>query len=295
MLGAPKTTKVLIGNYELRLGGLPKAGLLTPEHSVGIVENVKLDVAGEKAELFAGFPQTRIDAAITKHVTGFSASLKESSRRNLNFMLNNGLRAYDSAASFVSGVVNNVTAPLEAGDTSLTMDISFTGTLSAGDLVVIYQVSDPSRLSICEVDTFTAKDGVTPASMTFSTNTPIVSDDVYATAFQVGEEVKLYKSIIAPIGAARAQPTFMSAQLIRVDKATEAPIIINFWKVQVPLNLSLAVSLTDFATVDMQVDAFRPVAIDYRSGGPLDHVAGRISVSPVAEIVDLPDSANNYS
>jgi hypothetical protein len=289
-LGSPKTKKALIGTFELRIGPLNKAGLLTADHSVGIVDQVKLDMQMDSVDLMAGFPQKTVDTAITKFVTGFSATLRESSRRNLNVLLGNGLFDYDAANLDVFGTVDTTSA-LAVGATSLTMDISFEGVLAVGDTVVIYDVANPGNVSIARVSAFTAKNGVTPASVTLSATTPLVAPTGAANSFAAGASVRLYKAQTIAGGAITGVPNYFAAQLIRQDRGTGRPMGFNFWKSAISSGISLSASVTEFASMDMQLKALEPAATEYAAGGVLAHLTDVIPSNPVFQVFDVPDSA----
>jgi len=289
-LGSPKTKKALIGTFELRIGPQNKAGLLTADHSVGIVDQVKLDMQMDSVDLMSGFPQKPVDTAITKFVTGFTATLRENSRRNLNVMLGNGLFDFDGAASDISGKVDTTTA-LAVGATALTMDIAFSGVLTPGDTVVVYDTANPGNVSIAIVDTFTAKAGAVPASLTLSAHTPLVGVSGSANAFAAGSSVKLYKSPIIAGGAITGVPNYFSAQLIRLDRGTGRPVGFDFWKTAISAGLSLSASITEFASMEMQLKALEPAATEYATGGIMAHLGTIIPANPVFRAFDVSDAA----
>lgn len=283
-LGSPKTKKAVIGTFDLRVGPLNKAGLLTADHSVGIIDNVKLDMQMDSVDLLAGFPQKPVDTAITKFVTGLTATLRENSRRNLNVLLGNPLADYDAAASVVSTTIATGTA-IAAGATSLTMGSA--QTLTAGDIVVIYDVNDPGNVSICRVGASTST-----TSLTLDSNTPIVAPTGAANAFAVGATVKMYKAATIP-GGAISVPQYFAAQLIRLDRGTGSPVGFNFWKTTISSGINFNASVTEFASFDLQLKALEPAYSEYVSTGTglLKHLSTIIPANPVFQVFDVSDAA----
>jgi hypothetical protein len=289
-IGAPQTQKALIGTFELRIGPMNKAGRLAAEHSVGIIDQVKLDVQMDSVDLMAGFPQKPVDTAITKFVTGFTATLREGSLRNLNVLLGNGLQDTNVEGPDVSGIVNTSVA-LVAGATALTMDISFAGTLAIGDTVVIYETTNPSNMSVSKVATFTAKSGVTPASLTLESTRALVSI-AGKPAFAQNASVKLYKAPTISGGNISSAPQYFSAQLIRLDRTTGRPVGFNFWKTSIATGAAISAAVTEFASTDMQLKAMEPLDSEYAAGGALVHLASIIPSNRVFQIFDAADSVN---
>lgn len=291
-LGSPKTKKALIGSFELRVGPLNKAGLLTADHSVGIVDQVKLDIQMDSVDLMGGFPQKPIDTAITKFTTGFTGTLRENSRRNLNILLGNGLFDYDTASSDISGMVDTTPA-IVVGATSLTMDVAFAGLLVVGDTVVIYDTVNPGNVSISTVAAFTPKAGSIGAIVTLAATQPLVGVAGSVNAFATGTSVKLYKSPIIAGGAITGVPNYMAAQLIRLDRGTGRPVGFNFWKTAISSGLSLSASVTEFASMEMQLKALEPAASEYTSGGIMAHLGLIIPANPVFMAFDVSDAATS--
>jgi len=90
-IGAAKSRKFAIGTSELRIGPLSKAGKLTQDYTVGLVDSVELVVEQTVVDLKGGFPQTNMDSAVTDQSAQITAACREFSRRNLGIMLNQGL------------------------------------------------------------------------------------------------------------------------------------------------------------------------------------------------------------
>ena len=131
-LGASVTNKTLIGTVELRIGQLNEVGKLTTEHSVGLVDSVKLESQIETTDKMGGFPQKVIDTAQTKETTTFTATLRETSRRNLNILLSNPDISLDSSASDVRGTVKT-SAAIPNTTKAITVEVKGSGSVETGD------------------------------------------------------------------------------------------------------------------------------------------------------------------
>lgn len=298
-IGAAKTAKAFIGTCELRIGTLTEAGLLTADHSVGYIDNVKLDVTSETADLKAGYTPTLMDSAVTSTVVGFTGTLQEASYRNLNFLLAKGVQDYDGVYGDKAGGVINTTdgsfVPLLVGDTT---GIRLTGvpnqlnSLAEGDTIIIYQPSDPGRLSVCTIDGISALVESTPdyKVVSVSTNTPLVGIDGDTAAFAAGQPVRWYKPKVSAVGVDLYKPTYFSMQLVSLNRPTGRPIVMNIWKNFVVPSLALTLGSTDWSKFDMQVKSLRPYLLDYTQiDGALYKMRDRIARCPVMEVLDVSD------
>jgi hypothetical protein len=277
-LGSPKTRKALIGTFDLRIGPQTLAGKLTADHSVGIIDQVKLDLQMDSVDLMSGFPQKPVDTAITKFVTGFTATLRESSRRNLNVLLGNGLFAYDAANLDVSTSVTVPVGGLTTAATALTIAAPATGSFAAGDTVVIYDVANPGNVTISVIATLVG------TAVTLQANLGLAAD------IPAGASVRIYKAQTIA-GGNITGVNYFAAQLIRLDRGTSRPVGFNFWKTAISSGLSLSASVTEFASLELQLKALEPAASEYATGANLAHLATIIPGNPVFQAFDVADSA----
>jgi len=165
--GSAQTNKTLIGTVELRIGMLNEANKLTAMHSVGIVDSVKLESTTDTAELMAGSPQRQVDVAITKSSTTFTATMRETSRRNMNILLSNPDIAPDSASAHVVGTVSTLT-PLQKGAKTLGAFSDLTGQIRAGDVIGVFPVSTPAEFQLCEVQSVSGASNASTQTTTLS-------------------------------------------------------------------------------------------------------------------------------
>jgi hypothetical protein len=280
-LGPPKTNKYKIGTFELRIGPLNKAGKLTSAHSVGVVTNVTINSSVQSVDLHAGFPQKVVDTAITQITSGLTATLQEYSKRNINVLLANNLTDYETSGGDVNGTIDTTSA-IAAGATSLTTN-PFTGTLSTGDIVVIYDTANSNNVSICRVASYSSN------ALVLDADTPIVTITGAANTFSAGSSVAFYKAATIAGGAASA-PVYFSVQLISLDRGTGRPVGYNIWKAAIASGLSASSGVTEFASTNMELKFLEPAAADYGPGGPLAHLAEIISSNPVFLLFDVPDA-----
>lgn len=281
-IGSPSTKKFRIGTFEVRIGPLNKAGLLTPEHSIGVVDSCTLNVEQQSTDVMAGFPQMPADTAITSYVTSLTASMREYSRRNLNVLLGNGVFAPDASADVKSGTVVT-TAAIAKGATAVTLGAS--ATLLKGDIVVLYSATRTERVSVCRV----AADA-SGTSISIDPATPVVANTADTNAFEKDEVVKWYKSPIIPIGNLTTIPYF-SVQLLSTDRGTSATTGFNFWKATMGAGMRLNMTPAEFASSDLELKFLMPAASEYAAGGNLEHMANIIAANPVGMMFDVSDAA----
>jgi hypothetical protein len=155
-LGAPRTNKFSIGAFELRLGAMERAMQLTGAHSVGGVENATIETSINSTNKMAGFPQKVVDNAIVSHTTTVSATLSETSLRNMRVLMGNGIWSYDGINTDVQA---RVVTPrnIAQGATRLVVKRLEEGTtwseppFKPGDIITAYDRGDDSRLCVCRV------------------------------------------------------------------------------------------------------------------------------------------------
>jgi hypothetical protein len=284
-IGAPITKKFKIGTFEVRIGPLSKAGLLTPEHSIGVVDSVALNVEQQSTEVMAGFPQMPADVAITSYVTGLTGTMREYSRRNLNVLLGNGVFAPDAAADVKGGTLVTTSA-IAKGATTLTA--SEATTLAKDDVIVVYSTTRPERVSICRV----ASDVTASATIGLNSTTPIVADTADTNAFEKAEVVKWYKSPIIAVGNI-SSISYFSVQLLSTDRGTSATTGFNFWKGTLAAGMKMNMTPAEFASSDLEFKFLIPGRSEYASGGDLEHMSGLIASNPVGLMFDVSDAATS--
>lgn len=303
-LGAPKTTKATIGSFELRVGPLTKSGQLTSAHSVGIIDQVKLDVQLDSVDLLTGFPQKPADTAITRYVSGLTATLRETSLRNLNVLLGNDLDDTLITGKMQSAVVVDTysnQAMTVAGSTSFKLTpvssealLDSGETFALGDKIVIYSVDDKRKFTVATVASYTpdatndapgtpAGSLVGRATINLNALTPLLE------TFDQNENVKVAKVRTLSGGNADGTPKYFGAQIVRLDRSSGVPIGFDFWKTTLAAGLSFSSNVTDFASFELQLKALEPSAIDYASGGDLYHLREIIPTNPVFRVFDVPD------
>lgn len=269
--GLAKTSKFIIGAYELRIGPLSKAGQLTAAHTIGMSEDVSFKVDVSSVKLKGGLPQVIVDSMITEQPSTLEAKLRESSNRNLEVLLGNPVEDYAAAGGDAVGVVDTAAA-IAANAVSITCT-TVTGTFAANDLVVVYDKLNPGNVSVCRLDAYDTG----TKTLTFNAKTPVNS------AFAAGGAVAVYKADPIAIGGLTST-NYFSVQMVRIDRQTSRPTVFDFWKAAITAGVSIEGSLTDYGTLPFSVDLLQPVENDYGVGGPLEHAAAEIAKSPVGRI-----------
>lgn len=261
-LGSPRTRKTRIGTSEVRVGPLSLANKLTQSHSIGVVDNVTIEVAQETLDLEAGFPKLPIDTAIIKQNASITATLREYSRRNLKLMMGEGVSAVP-----VTDVATTLTANETLGQTSIDVT-SITG-ITAGMLVGIYPAARPEELSVCRVDSAAAN------VVTLDANTPTLF--AYNGA---SETVHMYALHPVAIGAV-SQANYFTVQILRQDRQNGRPVGYNFWKAAIGSGMTDAGNADDFSSTDLNIKILVPAASEYDVGGDMAHLAEIIPQNPV--------------
>ena len=127
--------------------------------------------------------------------------------------------------------------------------------------------------------------------MLCDSSTPLVSLSGTTTVFAAGSTVKMYKAATVPGGAITGVPNYFAAQLIRQDRGTSRPVGFNFWKCAISSGLSLSASITEFASLELQLKALEPAATEYASGGVMQHLSNIVTANPVFLAFDVADGA----
>lgn len=260
--GSPVTSKTRIGTSEVRVGPLASANKLTQLHSIGIVDNVTIEISQESLDLEAGFPKVPVDTAIIKQNSSVTATLREYSRRNLKLMMGEGV-----AASPVTDVFTTLTANETLAATAL--DVASIVGFAPGQLVGIYPTARPEELTIGRIATAAA--GV----ITLDAETPTLF--AYNGA---SESVVMYVLHQVAIGGV-AQANYFTVQVLRQDRQTGRPVGYNFWKAAIGSGLTDSGNSDDFSSTDLNIKILIPAASEYASGGVMEHLANIIPAHPV--------------
>lgn len=289
LLGSPKSGKTMIGTFELRIGSLSEALKMTSNHSVGIIDNVKIDMQMDSVDLLSGFPQQPVDTAITKFTTAVSAALRENSARNLKVLLgspsNNSstVDAYD--ATNVSSAVVSVR---DAGGTVTSqitknvvckLEVASASGFGSSDVITISNPKKPSQVHITTVSGAPSGNIISLAT-TFPFD--IASTDITNLVVQ--------KSKLVAGGDITGAPTYFTAQLLRTDRKTGTTVGFNFWKCAISSGISWNANVTEFATLDLNFKVLVPTSSDLTDSNRLSGVKTYIDANPAFMIFDTSDS-----
>jgi hypothetical protein len=149
-LGAPRTKKTSIGTAELRIGVMSSAMRMAQHYSVGVVDDVTVEVAQETVDLMGQFPQVLIDSAVVNQTMAIKATLREFSRRNLHVLLGKGMPG-NSGNVKASALL---TADATAGATELS--VSNINGFSTGQILTIWPKDKPEQVTVARLASFTA-------------------------------------------------------------------------------------------------------------------------------------------
>jgi hypothetical protein len=265
-LGSPISKKFSIGTAELRIGPLSSANKLLQANSIGLVDNVTLEVAQESVDLLGGFPRVQVDTALVSQTASVTATLREYSRKNFSVMLGLGV------PTLATDVATTASATGSAGGTSLTVT-SATG-LAEGDLIVVYKAgSSPPQTVQPELVQILKCGSIATNVITLDTDTPLVLD------VAVGDIV--YKANQLAVGNVQTT-SYFSVTIIQQERDTGRPVGFTFWKAAIGGNMSWATNSTDFASTEMTLKILQPAAEEYdASGDALYHMRDLIPTHPM--------------
>ena len=262
-LGSPKTTKFSIGTAEVRVGPMSLANKLTQANSIGLLDNVTVEVAQESVDLLGGFPQVTVDTAVISQESSVTATLREYSQRNLKVMMG------EAVESFVSDVASLVVTAELVGSVDFDVTAADGALFTAGDIIAIYPDARPEEVQVVRIDS------IATDSITLDAGTPLLFD-MDGTA----ETINIFKAAQVPIGAIQ-ETNYFAVQILQLQRGTARPVGFNFWKSAVGAGMTFATSAQDFASTDMVLKMLEPAESEYGSGENLEHLANIIPTNPV--------------
>lgn len=263
-IGSPRTNKFKIGTAEVRVGPLSLAGQLTQAHSIGLLDNVTVEVTQESLDLEGGFPKVPVDTAIVKQSAAVNATLREYSRRNLRLMMGAGVEATGPV-----GVSSLLTADETSGAVALDVTAGTGTNFVVGSLVVIYSLLAPEKVSVCLVTAVAAN------IVTLSADTPTLFDYSGTT-----NDAVIFTANPVSIGNI-TNANYVSVQVLQQERATGRPIGYNFWKAAISSGLSDGSNADDFASTELGLKILVPAASEYAVSGVMDHLAAVIPDYPL--------------
>lgn len=262
-LGAAQTRKFKIGTAEVRIGPLTLANKLVQANSIGLLDNVTVEVSQNSVDLLGGFPKTIVDTAIVSQEITVTANMREYSRRNVEVLLG-GAVSTPGAADTASTASTDTTA----GATSLPLQTGEGANHTAGDLVVIYTDGEAESVSICRIDSISVD------TLTLDAGTPTLVDYAGTTA-----TVHVFNSKQVAIGDID-QTNYFALQVVEVERATGRPVGFTFWKAAMAAGVTVGSNADDFAATDFVCKVTQPTASEYAAGGDLNHLANIIPAHP---------------
>lgn len=265
-LGSAQTNRYQIGTAELRVGPMTLANKLLQSHSIGIVDDVSVNVQKEYAQIEAGFPRKRVDQAPIRVTTTVTATFREYSRRNFGILMGNGL---------LSAVTDVKTTMSANGSATTATVVSATG-FAVNDLVCVYVADRPETVSIAKIAT-------AATSMVFDTDLCLAMD--YASYITAGETVHVFKAAEIAVGKNLAAQYF-TVQVVQQDSQSGRPRVWNFWKASCSSGLDYTTNAEDYGSSEMALEILEPAASDYSDiGTPLYGVRGLIPTFPMGIFV----------
>jgi hypothetical protein len=270
-LGTPRTNKFHIGNAELRIGPLSMANKLTQAHSVGLLQSATVNFNQESVDLEGGLPKQLIDTVITRTNVTISAQAYEYSRKNIRMMINEGAESVapseysgEVAVSYTAG-----TTATEVIQTTLLLD-----DVTVGDMLVIYNVGAPEKVSVVKVASKAARTApnATMAEITIDgTKTPVLFDAPQGTLIYKANQIGLGNT---------SSTNYFAAEIISLEHTTGRPKGFSFWKCAVSGGMEYAFNNDNYAVTPITLKVLTPAASEYGAGEDLVHLADIIPTHP---------------
>jgi hypothetical protein len=262
-LGAAKTKKYKIGTAEMRIGPLASANKLIQAHSLGVLDNVTVEVTQNSVNLEGGFPKTIFDTAIVSQNVVVTGNMREYSRRNLSVLLGGSV-----SASEPTDAVGTASTDTTAGATSVPLGTGDGANFTEGDIVVVYPEGKPHLVSVCLID------AIATDTLTLDAGTPTLVDYAGTT-----DTIHVFNAQQVAIGDI-SQTNYFSLSVIESERATGRPIGFAFWKATLASGVTLGSNSDDFAATDFVANVIQPAASEYAAGQPLNHLANVIPTHP---------------
>ena len=263
-LGSPKTTKFSIGTAEVRIGPLSLANKLTQAHSIGVLDNVTIEVTQETAKLMGGFPKVTIDQAVISQESSITATLREYSQRNVKVMMGEA-----ASSTFVADIKSLVKTTELAGSVAFDVTATEGSLFSAGQMVVVYPEGQPEKISVVRIASILID------AITLDAGTPLLFD-VDGTA----DIIHVFGAAEVAVGAIQ-ETNYFAVQMLQLQRGNARPIGFNFWKCSIGSGMTLATSAEDFASTDMVIATLEPAEAEYGAGQNLAHLNNVIPANPV--------------
>lgn len=254
-LGDPRTSKYKIGTAEVRVGTLANANKLKPADSVGLLDNVTVEVTQNSVDLLGGFPRFLADTAIVSQEAQVTATLREYSRRNMRLMFGEGIGTEPTDDESL------ITTSLAVDGTSFDVTATEGSKFSAGSIITIYKEGVPENVTVARVAS------VTTDTVTLDADTP--------SLFAYDGTVDTIKVVLAhPVAIGGLEKTnYFALQVIEAERATGRPVVWNFWKASLASGMTVATNAEDFASMEFVAKILKPAAAEYGAGGDLVHLA----------------------
>jgi hypothetical protein len=260
-LGAPVTSKFVLGAAELRIGAMTLAGRMLGSHSVGVIDSWGYAVSNEYVDLESGFPRQLLDKALIKATGKLTFVTREYTLRNIKALTGGAVVDYPTAGGDLVATIDTTSA-VTAGSTAITM--KSTVAFTEGMTVALYSTTDPTKVTISTVASCAT------TALVLTTGLGLL------VGFDKDEVCKV--SLCQTFGGgSRGEVAYFAAQLVYIDRATSRPTVVDFWKCASGSGVDIASSGTDFSSQTWDVGLLVPTAADYASSGPL--YAQRVAVA----------------
>lgn len=259
-LGSPQTDKFPIGTAEIRIAPLAQALKQMPAHSLGVLDDVTINVSNTSVQRRAGFPQRQVANAITENIVSVTGTVGEYSRRNMQIM------SGEAPDVVVADVASTLATSQTAGSVSLPLATGGGAGFTANGLVTVYVEGKPELITVARIAS------VATDTLTLDADTPLLHD----------YPANLTRVFAAqPFGKAITKTNYFALQVIQTQFSDGRPIAWNFWKASAANGMELGMNPTDFASTSIELQCLEPSAKEFQAGGPLEHVAELVMEYPI--------------
>lgn len=229
-------------------GGTPVFDLQPLTHSVGMAQEVSINVESGSIDLMNGVAQALVDSRKTNVSAMISANVREFTAQN--FMYSQGLSGtatqikrgtLSSAAAAASASLSIVSAPLP-GETASA--ITAIGDIPTGSTIIIQDANNPDRTFV------TKTSGVATGAGPYSV--PIAGAYVTpaAVAFAIGD----YVWIVSEVGVADvSQDNLVSVKIAGTLANFNRPVVAVFPKVRIVKGFQLSFSETEYGAMPWEL------------------------------------------
>lgn len=250
-MASPQKNAFMLSEATLMIapfGGTPVFDLVPASHSVGMAQEVSVNVDSGSIDLLNGIAQAVVETRKTNVSAMISASVREFTAQNLMYaqglggtatQIKRGALSAAAAAAAVSLSVNSDPVP---GDSN--SGITAVGDVPSGSSLVVQDKANPDRVFVTR--TTGAATGTGPYSLPIAGN--------YALPAGVGFAAGDYVWIVNEVGVADiSEDSMVAIKISGVLANFNRPVVAVFPKVRVTKGFALSFTETEFGAMPWEM------------------------------------------